>query len=87
MFAQIPMDTWEPTCNPKNAAALGVATNSSGRDGSARRPEVIVTRSWLEYSPSALAMSSTWASRTLLRPPVGVSVPALNESAQATPRT
>ena len=38
LFAQIPMGTWEPTCSPKNAAALGVATTSSPGSGRPAAP-------------------------------------------------
>jgi hypothetical protein len=74
----------EPTWRPKKAAAVGVATISSTRDGSAARPAVMVTRSCRENSPSSLAISSTWARSTLLRPPLGVSVAAPYELAQLT---
>ena len=39
-------------------------------------PAVMVTRSCRAYSPSTLAISSTWARSTLSTPPLGVSVSA-----------
>ena len=84
VLRQTPMLKCEPTWRPKKAAAVGVATNSSARDGSAARPSVMVTRSCRAYSPSSLAISSTWARSTLSRPPLGVSVSAPYELAQLT---
>src|ERR1700733_13620239 len=79
-----PMLKWEPTWRPKKAAAVGEATTSSARDGSAARPSVMVTLSCWAYSPSSLAMSSTWARSTWFTPPLGVSVSAPYELAQLT---
>ena len=44
----------------------------------------MVTRSCRAYSPSSLAISSTWARSTWFRPPLGVSVSAPYELAQLT---
>jgi hypothetical protein len=37
-----------PTCKPKRAAVCWLTTTSPGRRGSARRPLVMITRSWLK---------------------------------------
>ena len=48
---------------------------------------MIFSRSWSVNSPSGLATSSTWVSRTVLTRPAGVSVTALNSSPSSALRT